>query len=183
MRDRGGAIEAMGAGDDCSGGRVLAVLSCRSTPAGPRLKQSAQTQQLHRSYPPGACAWHAPRAPWITAPHQLAGVRIGRGNRVSFGSGLTPLQRLAHRCPQIPCRHGPSRAHLRCRIYDCRRSLRARSIDQPLPCWGESIYAGLAVDCFTAPPRRSNGHGWPRTGISDTSNLPDSRPPLREDTR
>jgi hypothetical protein len=31
---------------------------------------------------------------------------------VAFGASVT----------QVPCRHGPTRAHFRCRIYDCRRN-------------------------------------------------------------
>jgi hypothetical protein len=42
-------------------------------------------------------------------------------------------ERLARRCPQIPCRHGSSRTHLRCRIYDCKFTRLATTIDQSLP--------------------------------------------------
>ena len=48
--------------------------------------------------------------------------------------------RLKQHGPQIPCRHGPSRAHYRCRIYDCRLTPTATTIDQPIALRGESIY-------------------------------------------
>ncbi len=38
------------------------------------------------------------------------------------------------------------RAHLRCRIYDCTRFPKAKTIDQFLAVVGESIYEGLAGD-------------------------------------
>src|SRR3990172_45478 len=71
------------------------------------------------------------------------------------GGRTLGLQRLARRCPQIPCRHGPSRAHTRSRIYDCRLTLVARPIDQSLSSWGESIYAGL--DPGSADERKALG--------------------------
>ena len=40
---------------------------------------------------------------------------------------------------------GQFRAPSHCRIYDCKHFRFARSIDQPLVLWGESIYEGLGA--------------------------------------
>ena len=44
-----------------------------------------------------------------------------------------------HWVSRFPCPHGPMRAHYRCRIYDCTRFPKAKTVGQSLAVVGESI--------------------------------------------
>ena len=67
------------------------------------------------------------RPSWQTgsSPHRLTPITLPAASRL-------PLAAIGAAGTQIPCRHGPPRAHYRCRIYDCRLTPTATTIDQSL---------------------------------------------------
>jgi hypothetical protein len=77
------------------------------------------------------------RPSWLNGSHPHAPMPI-----TLPATSRLPLVAIGTRA-QIPCRHGPTRVHSRCRIYDCMRFLFA-STYRSVSCFlGESIYAGL----------------------------------------
>jgi hypothetical protein len=105
----------------------MAALPCEEPrsvlPAG--LKSSARAgtdPMLSRIAPSMAPWWFTPQC--VTPITNLA-VHL---SLVAIGAALV----------QIPCRHGPPRAHRRCRIYDCRRTPAVINPDQLSLLRGES---------------------------------------------
>jgi hypothetical protein len=65
-------------------------------------------------------------------PHRLTPITLPAASRV-------PLVAIGASVTQIPCRHEPSRAHSRCRIYVCRLKPRCQK-NRSISCFAEGVH-------------------------------------------
>jgi hypothetical protein len=114
----------------------LPTTACRSrTLYGPRMPPwTSLRYSLCSTSTPNRSLQGVDRPSWHPGahPHRLTPITLPAASRV-------PLVAIGASVTQIPCRHEPSRAHSRCRIYVCRLKPRCQK-NRSISCFAEGVH-------------------------------------------